>query len=250
SLVRRSQTIGPLSRSSDGRARRYDRELGPSTPARRQGVTFEPSPQQRSAIEAPLGPVLVLAGPGAGKTWCLIERVQYLIRHFGIAANRICAITFTNKAAEEIAIRLRGTLGAEGDALTRGTIHSLCHSLLREFSHEAGIRPGFGIADEDYQRGVLRRLRVPGRRQGQVLGLFGRHRLQGYVLSGGDPDLYRQYVEELRGRNMVDFDDLISLTECLLRTREDVAKAVRDRWDYLLVDEFQDLNVAQYSILR
>ena len=213
-------------------------------------MTFDPSPQQRRAIEAPLGPVLVLAGPGAGKTWCLIERVRHLIEAQGLSANRICAVTFTNKAAEEIATRLRSTLGSNGEELTRGTIHGFCLSLLREFPDEAGLRPGFGIADEDYQRGVLRRLRVPDKRQGQVLGVFSRHRLQGYVPTGGDLDLYHQYAEILKSRNVVDFDDLVCLTECLLRTKEAVARSVRSRWDYVLVDEFQDLNFAQYGILR
>ncbi len=167
-----------------------------------------------------------------------------------MSANRICAVTFTNKAAEEIAHRLNAGLGPDGGALTRGTIHSLCLSLLREFPAEAGLTPGFGIADEDYQRGVLRRLRVSDKRQGQVLGVFSRHRLQGYVPTRGDLDLYRQYAEILRSRNVVDFDDLVCLTECLLRTREPVASSVRSRWDYALVDEFQDLNFAQYGILR
>ncbi len=213
-------------------------------------MTFEPTTQQRKAIEAPLGPVLVLAGPGAGKTWCLIGRVDHLISRLGFRPDRICAVTFTNKAAEEIAHRLNTGLGPEAGGLTRGTIHSLCLSLLREFPAEAGLTPGFGIADEDYQRGVLRRLRVPDKRQGQVLGVFSRHRLQGYVPTGNDLDLYRQYLEILRSRNVVDFDDLVCLTECLLRTNPAVANSVRSRWDYLLVDEFQDLNFAQYGILR
>lgn len=213
-------------------------------------MTFEPTVQQQKAIEAPLGPVLVLAGPGAGKTWCLIERVRHLITCFGISPDRICAVTFTNKAAEEIAHRLNAGLGSDGGALTRGTIHSLCLSLLREFPSDAGLAPGFGIADEEYQRGVLRRLRVPDKRQGQVLGVFSRHRLQGYVPTSNDLELYREYADILRSRNVVDFDDLVCLTECLLRTKEAVAKSVRSRWDYVLVDEFQDLNFAQYGILR
>ena len=162
-------------------------------------MTFEPTPQQRRAIEAPLGPVLVLAGPGAGKTWCLIERVRHLIDRLGLRANRICAVTFTNKAAEEIAHRLNAGLGPG-----RRSAHPRHHPLplsrrsCANFPREAGLTPGFGIADEDYQRGVLRRLRVPDKRQGQVLGVFSRHRLQGYVPTSGDLDLYRQYAEILR----------------------------------------------------
>jgi len=216
----------------------------------RCGVSFDPTPQQRIAIEAPLGPVLVVAGPGAGKTYCLIGRIDHLIQRLGFEANRICAVTFTNKAAEEIGTRLHATLGAAGTDVTRGTIHALCLSLLREFPEEAGIRQGFGVADEEYQRRVLRRLRVRQERLGQLLQLFGRHRLQGYVLTGGDLDLYHRYSDMLRARNLVDFDDLVYLTEALLRTHDSVAQIVGSRWCYLLVDEFQDLNVAQYGILK
>ncbi len=213
-------------------------------------MSADPTAQQRKAIEAPLGPVLVLAGPGAGKTYCLIGRIQHLIERLELAPNRICAVTFTNKAAEEIGSRLKTSVGVADGQLTGGTIHALCLSILREFSREAGLRPGFGVADDDYQRRLLRQLRVRTERQGQVLGLFGQHRLQGSPLTGGDHELFERYIEALRGRNLVDFDDLIGLTGRLLRTSETVAQTLRCRWDYVLVDEFQDLNFAQYGILR
>ena len=89
-------------------------------------MTFEPTPQQRNAIEAPLGPVLVVAGPGAGKTFCLIGRIRYLIEHHGILPGRICAVTFTNKAAQEIGARLKAALGPAQGEITGGTIHALC----------------------------------------------------------------------------------------------------------------------------
>jgi len=212
-------------------------------------VNDVPTAQQRKAIEAPLGPVLVVAGPGAGKTFCLINRIRYLVEHHGIALARICAVTFTNKAAEEIASRLKTSLGEAGGELTGGTIHALCLSILREFPEEAGLRPGFGVADEDYQHRLLRRLGIPLNRHAQLLGLFGRHRLQGYKLTRGDLDILDRYSNVLRERNLVDFDGLVSITERLLRTNEAVAKTLRGRWDYVLVDEFQDLNVAQYAIL-
>src|SRR5438093_8502967 len=84
-----------------------------------------PLPQQRRAIAAPLGPVLVVAGPGAGKTFCLIARINHLIGTLGIAPERICAVTFTNRAAEEIAVRLKHTLRDRADGITRGTIHEI-----------------------------------------------------------------------------------------------------------------------------
>src|SRR2546425_12080018 len=94
-------------------------------------VSFTPLPQQRRAIEAPLGPVLVVAGPGAGKTFCLIARIQHLIST-GIDPHRICAVTFTNRAAEEIAGRLKQTLGDKAEAVRTGTIHPPCLRVLRE----------------------------------------------------------------------------------------------------------------------
>src|SRR5204863_8899751 len=88
-------------------------------------VDLTPLAQQRLAIEAPLGPILVVAGPGAGKTYCLIARINHLINTRGLAPERICAVTFTNRAAEEIAVRLKHTLGDRAEGVTRGTIHAL-----------------------------------------------------------------------------------------------------------------------------
>jgi superfamily I DNA/RNA helicase/DNA polymerase III epsilon subunit-like protein len=213
-------------------------------------MSFEPTAQQRRAIEAPLGPVLVVAGPGAGKTFCLIYRIQHLIQQLGIAPRRVCAVTFTNKAAEEIATRLHGSLGGAGEEVTRGTLHALCLAILRQYPEQAGLRPGFGVADEDYQHRVLRRLGVPARRHTQLIELFGRHRLQAYPLTESDLTLFQEYRRALRERNLVDFDDLVTVAEALIRTHDFVAGDVCKRWDYVLVDEFQDLNLAQYAIVK
>ncbi|HTJ22305.1 MAG TPA: UvrD-helicase domain-containing protein [Gemmatimonadaceae bacterium] len=201
-------------------------------------MTFTPLAAQRRAIEAAMGPVLVVAGPGAGKTFCLISRIEHLIAG-GIDPHRICAITFTNRAAEEIAVRL----GPRADQITRGTIHAFCLALLREHAEAAGLRKGFGVADDDYQRVILSRLRVPADRRGQLLNLFGRHRFQGYRLTPGDIRLFHEYTSWLAHRNMVDFDQLITKAEPLV-------DRVRDRWDYVLVDEFQDVNAVQYDLLK
>jgi DNA polymerase III epsilon subunit family exonuclease len=214
-------------------------------------MEFVPFPKQREAIESPLGPALVLAGPGAGKTFCLIQRVAYLIEAKGLAPERICAVTFTNKAAEEVTARLHRRLGARADRITRGTLHALCLAVLRDHPQEVGLRRGFGVADEEYQQLLLRRLRVfPQRRRSNLLTLFGRRRLQAYELTEGDEALFQSYVSLLREKNLVDFDDIIALTAELFRTHPDVADEVASRWDYLLVDEFQDLDAAQYSILK
>jgi superfamily I DNA/RNA helicase len=213
-------------------------------------MNFEPTAQQRRAIEAPLGPVLVVAGPGAGKTYCLISRIQHLIHRMDIAPRRILAVTFTNKASEEIATRLHEARGPAAVDVTRGTLHGICFAVLRDFAERCGLRPGFGVADEEYQLGVLKRLRIPERRRAQVLGLFCLHRLQGRPLSERGTELLARYQERLRARNLADFDDLVALTERLLRTDAAAAAELRARWDYLLVDEFQDLSPVQYGIVR
>src|SRR5881398_1359447 len=213
-------------------------------------MEFDPLPQQRLAIEAPLGPLLVVAGPGAGKTFCLIARINHLITTLGIAPQRICAVTFTNRAAEEIGLRLTHTLRDRAEAITRGTIHALCLALLREHTEAAGLRKGFGVADELYQKVILGRLHVPLEQRGPLLNRFGRHRVQAYELTADDARLYREYTGWLAQRNMLDFDDLVTHAATLMRTRGDVADAIAARWDYLLVDEFQDVNAVQYDLLK
>src|SRR5438094_9097443 len=213
-------------------------------------MEFDPLPQQRRAIAAPLGPVLVVAGPGAGKTFCLIARINHLIGTLGIAPERICAVTFTNRAAEEIAVRLKHTLRDRADGITRGTIHGLCLAVLREHADAGSLRKGFGVADEQYQKVILGRLRVPLEQRGPLLNRFSRHRVQPYELTADDARLYREYTAWLAHRNMLDFDDLVTKAEELLRRRGDVADAIAARWDYLLVDEFQDVNAVQYDLLK
>ena len=204
------------------------------------------TPAQRRAIEAPAGPVLVVAGPGAGKTFCLIGRIAHLIGALGLAPRRICAVTFTNKAADEIAARLRREIGPEAaDEITRGTLHALCLTLLREHAALLGLRRGFGLADEDYQKRVLRRLRVRPERQAQLLRLFGRYQLEHVPLSAGDLEHFEAYREALRTRGLLDYNDLIALAGDLLRRHPAEAVAIRGRWDAVLVDEFQDLSLAQ-----
>src|SRR5574341_254674 len=209
-----------------------------------------PLPAQRRAIEAPLGPVLVIAGPGAGKTYCLIHRIEHLIRVHRFPPHQICAVTFTNKAAEEIAQRLRGVLDRAADTVTRGTLHWLCAGILRDYAEAAGLRPGFGIADEQYQLSVLARLGVWKKRRNQLLTLFGRWRLQQHRPTPQDEQICNRYIAALRERNVVDFDDLISLTDQLFQRHPEVADQVASRWTYLLVDEGQDLDPTQYAILK
>ena len=213
-------------------------------------MSAEPTRQQRRAIEAPLGPVLVVAGPGAGKTFCLIGRINHLIGRMGLDPRRIMAVTFTNKAAEEIATRLHETRGPMAVDITRGTLHATCLTILRDFPEQCGLRSGFGVADRDYQERLLRRLRIPAKHCSRALSLFSLYQLQGRPLGERGLALFERYREGLRARNLADFDDLVGLTEELLRTNEEAAAQLRGRWDYVLVDEFQDLNPVQYGIVR
>ena len=208
-----------------------------------------PSASQIEAIEAPLQPVLVLAGPGAGKTFCIIERIRFLVERHDIDPARICVFTFTNRAAGEIASRLERQLGERAEVIKRGTIHAFCAELLREFGVHIGLEPGFGIADDEYQLSVLRRLEGFRRWHGTVLKRFAAYRFRGDPLREDDAALYRRYREYLDKRNLVDFDSLLLRTEELLR-HSDVGPVVRARWDCVLVDEFQDLNPVQYAIIR
>ncbi len=207
-----------------------------------------PSPVQAQAIAAPLGPVLVLAGPGAGKTFCLTQRIRHLIEELGFEPSRIVAVTFTNRAAGEIAARLAAALGDRADGIHRGTIHALCVELLRAHGEEVGVPRGFGIADEEYQLQTLRRSGFY--KEGKwPLTRFSRHRLQGDPLGDWLTPIYERYRAHLTKRGLLDFDDLIANTELLLRTRETTAKAIAERWDYLLIDEAQDLTPGQYEVL-
>ena len=207
-----------------------------------------PTTSQKKAIEAELGPLLVLAGPGSGKTFCLTQRVRWLIERHGVAPERIYAFTFTNKAADEIASRL-DTLGDAARLVKRSTIHKFCVDVLRSYGTSANVAPTFGIADEDYQLSLLRQLGSSERFQKPLLQAFARHRLRGDSLDANDARRFEKYQQTLRERNMLDFDQL------LLRAADVVqhaasAEALRTRWDAILVDEFQDLNPIQYAIVR
>src|SRR5688572_8920393 len=196
-------------------------------------MMINPTESQRRAIEVQLGPALILAGPGAGKTYCLIERVRHLIQHVGVNPSRICAFTFTNRAAEEIGVRL-DDLGESAQLVKRGTIHSFCADLLRIYGHREGLERGFGIADEYYQRAVLSRLGQPVRYHTSILGAFARHRLRDEPLTDQNARLYVDYVKRLERRNMADFDMLVVKAARLLEAVPAVADEVRAHWDHIL----------------
>ncbi len=216
-------------------------------PPELMGLTF--SDAQWRAVSAPVGPLLVLAGPGAGKTRCLTGRIAFLLRH-GADPRRVCALTFTNKAAGEIAERLRHGLGGDVEQMTLGTIHALCLRVLRTHGHGVGLPAGFGVADEEHQRLVLGRLGVHTRRHRALLGSFGRRRQQNHPLAGADEALFWNYNRELRSNHLIDFDEILALTCKLLESSPAALTTWRGVWDHLLVDEFQDLDPTQYAVLK
>ncbi|MBA2688945.1 MAG: UvrD-helicase domain-containing protein [Gemmatimonadaceae bacterium] len=207
-----------------------------------------PTASQVKAIESDIDCLLVLAGPGSGKTFCLIERIRFLIetRHFDPA--RICAFTFTNKAAGEIAERLDRIKGGVGEKVMRGTIHAFCANLLRENAESVGLRPGFGIADEDYQCAILRRLRVSSKFHKHTLRSFSNHKMRDDSLHPSDQRNFEKYSVFLREKNVLDFDDLVLKAAELIASPE--GEFIRSRWDAILVDEFQDLNPVQYALIK
>ena len=213
--------------------------------------TNHPTPSQRRAIEAEPRSLLVLAGPGAGKTFCLIERIRYLIEQHGFDPSRICVFTFTNKAAGEIAHRLetRAGLADAAQRITRGTIHAFCADLLRRYGEDIGLPAGFGIADEDYQLGVLRRIEGPRRWHRHTLTQFSASRFRNIGLHHDSLVLFDAYERHLVRRNVLDFDHLV-IKAAELMERSPRAAEIRTRWDVVLVDEFQDLNRVQYRIIR
>ena len=208
------------------------------------------SPSQRAAIEADPCAMLVLAGPGAGKTFCLIERIRFLIEVLGFDPSRICAFTFTNRAAEEISSRLSRQLGLRAELVKRGTIHAFCAELLREFGSHVGLSKGFGIADDEYQLEVLRRVGVPSQWCKNTLARFCAHRFRGEELKHqNDIAAFDRYERFLAKHNVLDFDSLVLRCAELFEI-EQPAGAIRARWDVILVDEFQDLNPVQYKVVR
>src|SRR5688572_24594657 len=200
-------------------------------------------------MTAEVGATLVLAGPGAGKTFCLIERIRFLIEQLEIDPARICAFTFTNKAADEIAGRLSRQLGPRADGVKRRTLHAFCAELLREYSAYVNLTAGFGIADEEYQLTVLRRLAGNQPHHRKTLTRFSVHRLRGDHLYPDDARLFARYEDFLARLNVVDFDMLVVKAASLL-DESTAGPEIRSRWTAVLVDEFQDLNPMQYRVVH
>jgi len=226
------------------------------------------NPVQREAVEALDGPVLVLAGAGTGKTRVLTTRLVHLIATRRAGPAQILAVTFTNKAAREMRDRVSAMLGSPVEGWWLGTFHSLAARLLRRHAEEVGLKSNFTILDTDDQIRLLKQLlqaenvddkRWPAR---VVLGVIERWKDRALTFDklkpedGGDVaggriiQIYAAYQERLRALNACDFGDLMLHNITIFQKRPDVLADYHRRFRYLLVDEYQDTNVAQYLWLR
>lgn len=224
------------------------------------------NPVQQDAVKLVDGPVLVLAGPGSGKTRVLTHRVAYLIGERGIAPFNILAVTFTNKAARAMKERLFTLIGEERVRdLTIGTFHATCARFLRRDGERVGLDRGFVIYDDDDQttliKQVIKELNLNDKqyRPGAVLGTISKAKNELIAPEEFVPETYwheavarayRRYQQLLAENNAVDFDDLLMSTVTLLRENADVLARYQERYHYLHVDEFQDTNIAQYVMVK
>jgi DNA helicase-2/ATP-dependent DNA helicase PcrA len=224
----------------------------------------ELNPPQADAVAHETGPLLVFAGAGSGKTRVITYRIANLVACARVPPYRILAVTFTNKAAGEMRSRLGRLLGEDlANALWVGTFHATSARLLRRHGEALGLPKNFVIYDTDDQKAVmnrvLRALDLDDKRYPARLCLSAVHKEKQELrgpdeMEGGDPwmpKIFRAYEEQLRAANAVDFEDLIGLMVKLLEQNPAGAgDALRRRFDYLLVDEFQDTNAAQYRFLK
>ncbi len=212
--------------------------------------------KQRQAATAPLEPILVLAGPGTGKTRTLIARILYLIRQRGVAPHKIIAVTFTNKAKEEMRARLNAELGDIADDVLIGTFHHYCLDALRAYHEQAGLPKQFTVADETAQLIALSRAsRVTDERSLKtVMNAISSYRLNKDNLNptfqGAAEKWLPVYHDELRKNNLIDFDQILLLTRGLFQAHPELVEAERQRFDAILIDEFQDTDPVQYNIIR
>jgi DNA helicase-2/ATP-dependent DNA helicase PcrA len=225
------------------------------------------NPEQQKAVRTIDGPLLVLAGAGTGKTSVITYRIAWLLQH-GIAPDNILAVTFTNKAANEMRERLEKLLPhIDHKLMTVSTFHSLCCKILRTDIHHIGYTRRFGIADAGDQEGLIK----------QVMGEMGitkgdfdvnffksgishaKNFLQTVEEIRGNTnrdwaqtlaDMLERYQQHLRNMNLLDFDDLLLQTLVLWREHPDVLKKYRERYTHLMVDEYQDTNKVQSELMR
>jgi uncharacterized protein (TIGR00375 family) len=195
---------------------------------------------QRVAASAPGGPLLIVAGPGTGKTRTLTHRIAYLCAELDVYPEDCLAITFTRRAAEELRHRLAGLLGPVADDVTVSTFHGLGLAILRENASSVGLPSDFRVAEEAERVAALVEA-------GAASSEAAARRQLGGVLDEG---VRERYVKALRSQDLVDLDELVTLPVALLSSDAALAERYRARWPWVFVDEYQDVDLAQYELLR
>jgi DNA helicase-2/ATP-dependent DNA helicase PcrA len=227
------------------------------------------NPEQRAAVETTEGPVLVLAGAGTGKTRVLTTRLAHILTMGRARPWELLAVTFTNKAAREMRERITHIIGAEAEGLRwLGTFHSVAAQILRRHAELVGLKSSYTIIDNDDQERLLKQLieaeNIDAKRwtPRAMAGLIDHWKNRGWTpdrvppaegaefANGKGASLYRQYQERLRILNACDFGDLLLHNITILTSHPDVLADYQARFKYVLVDEYQDTNIAQYLWLR
>ncbi len=225
------------------------------------------NPEQRSAASLIEGPVLIFAGAGSGKTRTLTYRIAYMVTEAGIKPAQILAVTFTNKAADEMKSRILGLIGARARSLWAGTFHSVCARILRIDGEALGIPSNFVVFDEGDQTTLVRQalrdanydcdqykpadvLHALGRAKDELVGPEEYRRTAKGPFERVVAAVYDRYQAALRENRALDFDDLILRTVELFETLPEVLDRWQERFRYVLVDEYQDINYAQYRFVR
>src|SRR5687767_12279439 len=225
------------------------------------------NPAQREAVVFSAGPLLVLAGAGSGKTRVLTTRITRLISEEGVRPERILAVTFTNKAAGEMRERIGRQLGNEPRGMWMGTFHAIGARIVRRAAHHLHRTPSFTIYDEDEQLSVIKRLmerhRIPPKQfaprairaaisdaKNALVSVEEFTRLARDPFAQAVAPVYGDLEMALRTANAVDFDDLLVLPVRLLESHESNLRKWQQRFDHVLVDEYQDTNRAQYRFIR
>lgn len=224
--------------------------------------------EQKEAVLQTEGPLLLLAGAGAGKTRCLTHRIAYLIDEMGVKPWNILAITFTNKAAGEMRERVDSLVGFGADQVWVSTFHSLCVRILRRHIDRLGFANGFTIYDADDQKtvmkGICKRMNIDTKmyKERALLGAISSAKdeligVREYELDAAKDfgkavyaRVYREYQETLQKNNALDFDDIIVKTVELLKSCPEVLDYYQERFQYVMVDEYQDTNTAQFELVK
>jgi uncharacterized protein (TIGR00375 family) len=235
--------------SSEGRA--AGQERGPGG----EDLLSRLDPDQRAAAETVDGPLLIVAGPGTGKTRTLTHRLAHLVTGRGVAPERCLAVTFSRRAAAEMEERLAALVPDAAERVLVSTFHGLGLTLLRERAGEAGLAEGFRVATPVERTEIVRELfDVTPNKADRLLEEIGSARRGQGGNHGGDPppapERIAAYERALASRGLVDFDDLLLRPLALLRDRPDLAAHYRERFGWISIDEYQDIDALQYALIR